>query len=146
MAGPIASQSGGEIPRHRAEIDVVWAMTADGLPWPVPATVADLFIARGLNELQPPKLYLRPSPPATEEPEGLTVTQAARQHLIDLPPAVDAEDAERQFIAAKVKISRACKAEHIRTITVNGVRRIEPGSFAEWRIQQREKLLREDGM
>ena len=146
MAESIVSQTSGEIRRHRAEIDVVWAMTEDGAPWPVPATVADLCVARGLNEFQPPKLYLRPSPPAAEEPGGLTVTHAARQHVVDLQPAVDAEDAERQFLAAKVKISRACKAGRIRTVTVSGARRIDPGSFAEWRIQQRERLLREDGM
>ena len=141
MANSIVPPPDAEIPRHRAEIDIVWAMTAEGLPWPVPATFAARCAARGINDFQPPRLFLRP-PSAASQPDGLTVAEAARQHLIDLPVPVDAEDEKRLFQAAKAKISAACNAGHIVSHGVGRDRRIDPESFAAWRLRQRDKLLR----
>jgi len=103
-----------------------------------------MHLANGCQTIDPPRLYLRAAAIAAKESNGLTVTEAAQQHLVDLPPALDADDAKRLFKAAKAKISLACKAGHIRAIGTGRARRIDPASFAEWRLRQRDKFLRND--
>ncbi len=63
----------------------------------------------------------------------LTVTQAARQHLEDVPGMTLAQ--------ATAKISRACDTQKILASGNGRDRRIEPTSFDAWRLAQREREL-----
>lgn len=77
--------------------------------------------------------------PKHEQPgirECLTVTEAARQHLGDVDGLT--------LTAARARVTRAANAGEFADNGKSGVhRRIEPQSFAAWRLKQRERALDE---
>lgn len=133
MAGSsIPREQAERIRTHRAEIDIVWLTTEEGAPWPAPVTAVELALLQGRKAIQPPTLFLVPDH-AVQEQEWLTVAEAAKQHLNDVDGLT--------YSVAKAKISRACNAGKIRSRGVGPQRRIDPGSFAEWRLHERERNL-----
>jgi len=113
-------------------------MTADGLPWPLPATVAAVMKARGVNSICPPRLYLEPPP--SNDSSYLTISQAAQEHLEDVMPFA-ASDRKYQLDAARKRILRACKRGEIIVATIDGNRRLDADSFRAWRLRYREQAL-----
>ena len=65
--------------------------------------------------------------------EWLTVTEAAKAHLDDVDGLT--------LPIAKARISRACDSGQIVHVGRGTKRRIEPTSFAAWRLKEREKNL-----
>ena len=121
----------------RADIELVWCTDSEGRPIGLPASTAAYMRSRGITTLAT-TILLDPEAPATP---WLTVSEAARAHLEDVPPFED-DELERELNRAKAKISTACKAGHIDCTGSGHSRRIDPASFNEWRIQQRNKSLR----
>lgn len=92
----------------------------------IPAATVQALIAAGLESIS----LDVPLPGARQGGEWLTVTEAARLHLGDLP-GISLEN-------AKSKISRACESGKIRSRGERTLRRIDPISFDAWRLAQRE--------
>jgi len=71
----------------------------------------------------------------------LTVTEAAEQHLADLPPAANEKERRRQLLTARANISRACSQGQIKCVGDGQSRRLDPDSLAAWRLKQRDRYL-----
>ena len=119
---------------------IYWACTRDGAPWPVPLAAAQRAALRGHDRITVPELFLRPVVAPSDI--GLTLADAAREHLDDVPP-FDASDESNQLDAARKRIKRACDAGTIRCEMRDGRLRIDPASFAAWRLRYREQTARD---
>ena len=95
----------------------------------LPATTIEALRKRGITQIT----ITVQIPPETPVDAWLTVTQAAGMHLEDV--------SGMDLPSAKSIISRECKDGKI-VATGNGrERRIEPNSFAAWRLSRRERSL-----
>lgn len=73
----------------------------------------------------------------------LSVTEAAKLHIQDLPPAANEEERRQQLLTARASISRACSEGKIVCIGEGTSRRLNPDSLATWRLIQRDRYLRD---
>lgn len=113
----------------QASIDFVQVTDSQGILLLVPAAVLAHYQALGLT-----RLHFDVCIGEHPDRQGwLTVTQAARQHLEDIPGMTLAQ--------ATAKISRACDTHKILASGNGRDRRIEPTSFDAWRLAQREREL-----
>jgi hypothetical protein len=120
----------------RAEIEFVQLADTDGYVVLVPAVRVENLRARGVPFISvtiPIPGGAAAAPPMPSAGDWLTVTQAAQQHLADVD--------DTTMTTAKSKISRACDQGALTCSGRGQHRRIEPHSFAAWRLRQREQHL-----
>jgi hypothetical protein len=113
----------------QASIEFVQLTDSQGILLLIPAAIVAHYKALGMS-----RLHFDVSIGNSPAREGwLTVTQAARQHLEDIPGMTLAQ--------ATAKISRACDTHKILSGGHGRDRRIEPTSFDAWRLAQRDREL-----
>ena len=119
------------IPPTRAETQYEQLCDSEGRLILLPSAMVALFRAMGMASLT-----VTVSLGAAESVEPwLTLTQAAQRHLDDVDGMT--------FSKARMRITRACASGAIVSRAERSARRIDPTSFAAWRLKAREGNLHE---
>ena len=120
--------------------DCVQVTDDEGRLWFCPAATVNHFLARGITSL-PVTINFK----VASEPNRpwMTLTDAARAHMADLPPFERDDEAEqrRAMNLARVRVSRACDRGEIVCRGPAGKRLIEPTSLDAWRLRMRDADL-----
>ncbi len=123
----MASES---IPHTCAEAQFVQVADSEGRLLLMPTAMVNHFLATGISSLN---LTVSLQPDKAAQP-WLSITEAARCCLDD----IDGMTLEK----AKARISRACGDGRIQFKGSGTNRRVEPDSFAAWRLAARESDLK----
>jgi len=117
------------IPETTAPTHYVELADTEGRLVLLPRATIDAMLAAGRTSLTM-TISLTAEPPQP----WLTVTEAAKQHLEDVDGIT--------LAVAQAKVSRACREGKIVSTSEGTLRRIDPVSFAAWRLGERERNLR----
>jgi hypothetical protein len=115
-------------PAGTAQIDIVQLLAADGTLVMIPRAAFER-----MQHLEEIVLRVPLCKKRVHQEGWLTVSEAATQHLDD----VDGMSLE----AARVRVSRGATSKKFVSSGDGKARRIDPTTFAAWRLNQREKSL-----
>lgn len=118
-----------------------WTHVVDdaGRVWLAPTATVEHFLSQGITSIP---IIVKFAAPAAASRPLMTLTEAARAHLADMPPVGDTEAEQRRALnRARVRVSRACDRGEILGRWMSGKRLIDPTSLDAWRLKMREREL-----